>query len=310
MRVVFMGTPDFAVPTLAILNGSGYDIVGVVTQPDRPKGRGQKLSASPVKEYAVAHGLPVFQPERVKTPEFVKQLKELAPEVIVVVAYGQILSEEILAIPKCGCINVHASLLPKYRGAAPIHWALINGEVITGVTTMHMARGLDTGDMILKAEITIGDDDNTGMLHDKLASLGASLLLETLRQLEAGTAPREPQDDSLATYASLLKREHEQLVWSKTAGALFNQVRGLNPWPGAYTTHRQRKLKIWQAVPINEKTTKAPGTIISIDKAGIVVATGEGSLRLLEVQPENAKRMLAVDYARGHHLEAGEQMGV
>lgn len=310
MRVVFMGTPEFAVPTLEILHNSVYDIAAVVTQPDRPKGRGQKLTASPVKEYACRNKLTVLQPEKVKNQEFIAQLHALSPDIIVVVAYGQILSEEILTLPRYGCINVHASLLPKYRGAAPIHWALINGETKTGVTTMHMAKGLDTGDMILKVEIPITKEDTTGSLHTKLSELGASLLLETVQQIAGGHAPREPQDDTLATYAPLLKREHEQLVWGKTAEQLFNQTRGLNPWPGAYTTHRGRKLKIWRVELVAGNQLQLPGTISKIDKVGIIMATGEGLLRILELQPENAKRMLAVDYARGHHLETGELMGV
>lgn len=309
-RVIFMGTPEFAVPTLAILHESGYDIIGVVTQPDRPKGRGQKLAASPVKEYAVAHGLTVYQPERVKTPEFVDKLKALSPDVIVVVAYGQILSMDILNLPVYGCINVHASLLPKYRGAAPIHWAIINGEATTGITTMYMDRGLDTGDMILKAEIPISVEDTTGSMHDKLARLGAEVLLQTLRQMAAGTAPREAQDNIQATYAPLLNREHERIDWGRTAQDLGNQIRGLNPWPGAFTTHRDRHLKIWRAIPLDEQGKESPGTVQWVDKEGILVATASGILRLIEIQPQNNKRMHAADYARGHHIEPGEQMGV
>jgi methionyl-tRNA formyltransferase len=309
LRVVFMGTPEFAVPTLAILHDTKYEIVGVVTQPDRPKGRGQKLTASPVKEYAVTHNLPVFQPEKVKTPEFVAHLRGLAPDVIVVVAYGQILSEEILKLPPHGCINVHASLLPKYRGAAPIHWAIINGETTTGVTTMHMDRGLDTGDMILKAEVPITPKDTTGTMHESLAVLGAEVLLDTLRRIEAGTAPREPQDNDKATYASLLKREHEAIHWEAAARDIFNQIRGLNPWPGAYTKHRERTIKIWEAELLEGISSDRPGTIMQIDKEGIDIATGEGRLRLIAIQPQNNKRMLAADYARGHHVQAGERMG-
>lgn len=309
-RIVFMGTPEFAVSTLAILYKTGYDIVGVVTQPDRPKGRGQKLAASPVKEFALAHGLPVYQPERIKTPEFIEQLRGLSPDVIIVVAYGQILSEEILMLPPGGCINVHASLLPKYRGAAPIHWAIINGEKATGITTMHMDRGMDTGDMILKAEIPITAEDTTGSMHDKLAQLGAEMLWQTLQQVAAGTAPREAQDDTQATYAPLLKRDHERLDWERSAPQLDCQIRGLNPWPGAFTTHRNRQLKIWRAVPLAEQAGQSPGTIIAVDRDGIVIAAVEGSLRLTEVQPQNNKKMLAADYARGYHIESGEQMGV
>lgn len=309
-RVVFMGTPDFAVPTLVGLYENKYQLVGVVTQPDRPKGRGRKLVASPVKEFALSHGLAVYQPERVKAPEFVAQLRALSPDVIVVVAYGQILSEEILTLPPYGCINVHASLLPKYRGAAPIHWAIINGEAETGVTTMHMDRGMDTGDMILKAKVPISATDTTGSLHDKLALAGAQLLLETLRQAAAGKAPRKKQDDTQATYAPLLKREHERIDWGRTAQVLDCQIRGLNPWPGAFTTHRGRQLKVWRAVSLAEEAGGLPGTVMRVDREGIVIATAEGSLRLVELQPQNSKRMTATDYARGQHIEAGEQMGV
>jgi methionyl-tRNA formyltransferase len=309
-RIVFMGTPEFAVPSLAIIHQANYEIAGVVTQPDRPKGRGQKLASSPIKEYAVMHNLPVFQPDRIKTPEFVEQLRALAPDVIIVVAYGQILSEEILNLPPYGCINVHASLLPKYRGAAPIHWAIMSGETTTGVTIMHMDRGLDTGDMILKAEIPITNEDTMGSLHDKLAQLGAETLLVTLQQLADRTAPREKQKDEQACYAALLKREHEIIHWERSAQEIFNQVRGLNPWPGAYTEHREKNIKIWQAVLDNETVDQPPGTIIRVDKEGFVVATGKGGLRLMEIQPQNNKRMFAADYARGHHIEAGERMGV
>lgn len=305
-----MGTPDFAVPTLEILHKNGYDIVGVVTQPDRPKGRGQKLAASPVKEYALKHGLPLYQPERVKTPDFIVQLRALAPDFIVVVAYGQILSEEILTLPAYGCINVHASLLPKYRGAAPIHWALINGERTTGITTMYMDSGMDTGDMILQAEIPITSEDTTGSLHDKLAVIGAEVLYRTLQQVSAGNAPRIAQDGIQATYAPLLKQEHECMDWGRTAQELDCQIRGLNPWPGAFTTHRNRRLKIWRAVPLTGPAGQRAGTVLAVDREGIVVATAEGSLRLIELQPQNNKRMFAADYARGQRVEPGEQMGV
>lgn len=305
-----MGTPVFAVPTLTALYEAGYEIAGVVTQPDRPKGRGQKLAASPVKEYASTRGLTIYQPERVKAPEFVQELRRLAPDVIVVVAYGQILSADILDLPPYGCINVHASLLPKYRGAAPIHWAIINGEAMTGVTTMYMDRGMDTGDMILKSEIPVTTEDTTGSLHDKLAQAGAKLLLRTLEQTAAGKAPRAAQDDAQATYAPLLKREHERMDWQRTAHALHCQIRGLNPWPGAFTTHRGKQLKIWHAALLNEQTDQPPGTVVNVDNRGITVATASGSLLLIELQPQNSKKMHAADYARGHHFVPGEQMGV
>lgn len=309
-RIVFMGTPEFAVPTLEILHQTGYEIVGVVTQPDRPKGRGQKMAVSPVKEYALTHGLSLYQPDRVKRPEFIAQLRGLSPDVIVVVAYGQILPADILSLPPYGCINVHASLLPKYRGAAPIHWAVINGETTTGITTMYMDQGMDTGDMILKAAMPITPDDTTGSIHDKLAAVGAEVLFRTLQKVAAKTAPREKQDEAQATYAPLLKREHEFINWERSAQEIDCQIRGLNPWPGAFTTHRDRQLKIWRAVPQGEKAGQPSGTVLRVDREGIVVATGFGRLRLLELQPQNNKRMPAADYARGHHIQPGEQMGV
>jgi methionyl-tRNA formyltransferase len=305
-----MGTPEFAVPSLEILHQTGYDIVGVVTQPDRPKGRGQKMATSPVKDYALTHGLPLYQPERVKNPEFIQQLRALSPDIIVVVAYGQILPADILMLPPYGCINVHGSLLPKYRGAAPIHWAVINGEATTGITTMYMDQGMDTGDMILKAEILITPEDTTGSMYDKLAIVGAEVLYRTLQQVAAKTAPREKQDERHATYASMLKREHEHIDWGRSAKEIDCQIRGLNPWPGAFTTHRDRHLKIWRAVPLDEKSGQPSGTILQVDREGIVVATASGSLRILELQPQNSKKMNAADYARGHHIQPGEQMGV
>lgn len=310
LRVVFMGTPDFARPCLEMLVREQYEVAAVITQPDRPKGRGRKLACSPVKAAALDHGLNVLQPERVKEPEFVQQLAALQPDVIIVVAFGQILSPAILALPRLGCINVHASLLPRYRGAAPINWAVINGETVTGVTTMFMDAGLDTGDMILKAELAIGPDDTAGQVHDRLMELGAAVLADTLQLLVKGQAPRLPQDASLATYAARLARETERIDWTQAATTIHNLVRGLNPWPGAYCVHQQQSVKIWRTKVIDEIAADGnPGQIIGVSTDGIVVQTGRGLLELQEVQPECRKRMAARDCASGYGLLAGEILG-
>jgi methionyl-tRNA formyltransferase len=259
---------------------------------------------------ALAHGLDVLQPERVKNKDFVQQLNGLKPDVIIVVAFGQILSPEILSLPPLGCINVHASLLPHYRGAAPINWAVINGETVTGVTTMFMDAGLDTGDMILKAELEIGPDDTAGVVHDGLMKLGAAVLSDTIDLLQQGRAPRLVQDSSLATYASRLTRETERIDWTQSATAIHNLVRGLNPWPGAYCVHQQQLLKIWQTKVIDKTNIGAnPGEIIEIDADGVLVQTGKGVVELVEVQPECRKRMPARDCASGYGLIAGQILG-
>lgn len=309
LRVVFMGTPDFAVPCLDRLVADGYDVAAVVTQPDRPKGRGQKLAASPVKAAAVGYGLPVLQPEKIKTAEFLATLTALAPAVIVVVAFGQFLPRELLALPPLGCVNVHASLLPRYRGAAPIHWAVMNGEPLTGVTTMHMDIGMDSGDMILKAEVTIGPDDTTGEVHDRLKALGAEALAATLAALAAGTAPSTPQDGTAATFAPLLTRTVERIDWTRPATAVHNLVRGLNPWPGAYCLHDGRVLKVWRSERVAATTGNGlPGRVIAADDDGAVVFTGDGAVRLTEVQPENRRRMGMGEYVRGYGLKVGETL--
>ncbi len=306
VRVVFMGTPDFAVPCLDRLVADGHDVVAVVTQPDRPKGRGQKLAASPVKATAAAYGLPVLQPERIRTAEFLATVAALRPEVIVVVAFGQFLPNEMLALPPLGCVNVHASLLPRYRGAAPIHWAVMNGETVTGVTTMLMDTGMDTGNMILKAAIPIGPDETTGEVHDRLRELGAAVLSETLALLAAGTAPRTPQDDAAATYAPLLTRAVERIDWRRPATAIHNLVRGLNPWPGAYCLHDGKVLKVWRSEPVTTaEVCGQPGRVIAAGDAGAVVAAGAGAVRLTEVQPENRRRMSMGEYVRGYGLTVG-----
>jgi len=320
MRVVFMGTPDFAVPTLRALVNAGQDVVGVFTQPDRPAGRGKNLKPSPVKVVAEELGLPIFQPEKIKTTEWIQQLMNLAPESIIVVAYGQILPKDILQLPIRGCINVHASLLPAYRGAAPIHWAVMKGETVTGVTTMLMDEGLDTGDMLLKREIMISNESTTGEIHDKLATLGAELLIDTLHQLEIGSVIPTPQTGD-SNYAPLLQREHERLDWSGRAIDLHDQIRGLNPWPGAFATFRGENLKIWRSIPFLSsdraetmamgseaaKTSADPGQIIQVLGDSFLVQTGEGILRVFEVQPAGKRSMPARDFFNGRHGQVGEK---
>lgn len=306
-RVVFMGTPDFAVSCLDMLVAEQYDVVAVVTQPDRPKGRGQKITQHPVKQAALAYGLPVLQPNKVKEIEFQEQLALLKPDLIIVVAFGQLLPKVILDLPPLGCINVHASLLPYYRGAAPIHWAVINGETVTGVTTMYMDVGMDTGDMILKDQVVIEENETTGTLHDKLKTSGASLLKETMKLLIEGKAPRTPQDHALATYASMLNRELEAIDWNRSAREIHNLVRGLTPWPSAYCSYQDKNLKIWQTkVYQSETSTTTPGKISKITADGFVVETGQGALEILEVQPASKRRMSAKDFVCGYGIRMGD----
>jgi len=329
MRLVFMGTPDFAVPALRALVSGGHDVVGVFTQPDRPAGRGKKLKPSPVKVAAEELGLAVFQPEKIKTPVEIHQLRALDLDSIIVVAYGQILSREILQLPSKGCINLHASLLPSYRGAAPIHWAVMRGELRTGVTTMLMDEGLDTGGMLLKREILISDEATTGEIHDELAALGGELLLDTLKELEKGSLVPIPQTGK-SNYAPLLKREHERLDWSRRAVELHHQIRGLNPWPGAFATFRGENLKIWRSTPLlhTEKYLETegrkfeprasnlelrgkaavPGQILQVLEDSFVVQTGDGVLRILEVQPAGKRAMPARDFFNGRHGKVGEKL--
>jgi len=312
MRVVFMGTPDFAVPCLQALLQAGHQILAVVTQPDRPKGRGQQLAQSPVKIEALAAGIQVLQPEKVRETNFAAQLRELKPEVIVVVAYGQILPLEILELPWYGCINVHASLLPKYRGAAPIHRSIIEGEQKTGVTTMQLDRGLDTGDMLLKAETQIHPADTAGSLHDRLAQLGGNLIVETLAGLLEGSLKPMPQDNAQSTYAAVLTRQDELIDWERENTQVINQVLGLNPWPGAYTTHQGKIIKIWLAQPVPAEVAgiAAAGTVVQVDKnLGFTVQTGKGQVQVQEVQPQGGKRMAAAAFARGYNLTPGQILG-
>lgn len=308
MRIVFMGTPDFAVGSLQALCESGkHEILAVVTQPDRPKGRGNKLLQTPVKEYALEQGLIVYQPQKVKTPEFVELLHELQPELIVVAAFGQFLSKEILELPKYGCINVHASLLPKYRGAAPIQYAIIKGEKESGVTIMQMDIGMDTGAMLDKVVVPIEENTTMGELHDALREQGAALLLEVIDKIATGTAVAEPQDNEQATYATLLDRSMEHIDWSKTAQEVHNLIRGFNPAPSTFTKLPNGKsLKIWGSKMTGKSSAAAAGTVIETGKHSFFVACGEGVLEITEVQPESKKRMPAQVFLNGRGVQEGD----
>lgn len=308
MRIVFMGTPDFAVGSLQALCESGkHEILAVVTQPDRPKGRGNKLLQTPVKEYALEQGLTVYQPQKVKTPEFVELLHELQPELIVVAAFGQFLSKEILELPKYGCINVHASLLPKYRGAAPIQYAIIKGEKESGVTIMQMDIGMDTGAMLDKVVVPIAENTTMGELHDALREQGATLLLQVIDKIAASTAVAEPQDNEQATYATLLDRSMEHIDWSKTAQEVHNLIRGFNPAPSTFTKLPNGKsLKIWGSKMTDKSSAAAAGTVIETGKHSFFVACGEGVLEITEVQPESKKRMPAQVFLNGRGVQEGD----
>lgn len=308
MRAVFMGTPEFAVPTLQALIDH-HQVEAVVTQPDKQRGRGKKVQFPPVKEKAVEHEIPVYQPQKARDEEFVEILREINPDVIVVVAYGQILPESILNIPKYGCINVHGSLLPKYRGAAPIQWAVLDGEEKTGITTMYMEKGLDTGDMIDKAEIVLDPKETAGTLHDKLMEIGANLLLETLEKLENETAVRIKQNDAESCYASMLTKEMGQIDFSKSAREIECLIRGMNPWPSAYTSLNGKTLKVWEAEVLTENSGEEPGTVIDVTKDAIVAACKEGALKLLEVQMAGKKRMKVSAFLPGYQVEKGMKLG-
>ena len=304
-----MGTPDFAVPTLEALIDSEHDVVAVVTQPDKPKGRGKNVVFTPIKNVAIEHNIDVYQPRKVREPEFIQVLERISPDVIVVIAFGQILPKSILELPKYGCINVHASLLPKYRGAGPIQWSIINGEKETGITTMHMDVGLDTGDMILKDTITIEDNDTGGSLHDKLSISGAKLLIKTLEMLENGSAPREKQNEEESTYAPMLEKNMGNIDWSKEAKSIELLIRGLNPWPSAYTYFDGKLLKIWNGKVISETYKGNCGQIVDITNKGFVVKCGKDSLLLTEIQLQGKKRMPVDAFLRGFKLEKGDFVG-
>lgn len=308
MRIVFMGTPEFAVPSLEALLKSDDQVVGIVTQPDRPRGRGQHLSPSPVKLIAQREHLSLLQPTKMKDPAFLAELSGWKPEVIAVAAFGRILPPAILSLPPRGCINVHGSLLPKYRGAGPVQWALINGETETGITTMLMDEGMDTGAMLLQATMAIEPDDTAGSLSPRLAELGGRLLMQTLAQLKAGSLAPHAQDHSQATLAPLLKKEDGVIDWTMAASSIANRIRGLTPWPGAYTFLKEDRWTISRATARDETTTVAPGQITALTKDTIYVATGKGVLAIHELQPANARRMSAAQYLAGHSLQTGIQL--
>ncbi len=308
MRVVFMGTPDFSVPTLEALI-KNHEVVGVVTQPDKKKGRGKTLSFPPVKEKALEYNIPVYQPQKVREEAFVEVLRQLEPEVIVVAAFGQILPETILNLPKYGCINVHASLLPKYRGAAPIQWAIIEGEKETGITIMYMEKGLDTGDMIDRVIVPIAPKETGESLHDKLASAGAPLLLRVLSSLEEGTAVRTPQKDEDSSYAKMLTKDLGKIHWEDSACKIERLIRGLNSWPSAYTTYQGKTLKIWDAEVAENAGTQQPGTVVRVTSDAVYVQTGDGVLQINAMQIPGKKKMSADAFLRGHQIETGTVLG-
>lgn len=303
MRVVFMGTPEFAVPSLSMLIEEGYDVVGVVTQTDKPKGRGVKLCCPPVKDFAESLSLNILQPKSVKTPEYLEQLKALQPDVVVTAAYGKILPAAVLDVPKYGTVNVHASILPKLRGAAPIHHALINGFTTTGVTTMLTDVGMDTGDILLEESIDIDESANVGVLHDLLASLGAKVLKETLERMKQGSLKRIKQDDSMATYAPMVDKETGRIDWNMPSLDIHNRIRGVTPWPGAYTFYEGKRMKLIQSMYTRNETMGTPGEILDINKEYIEIAANPGTVRIYEIQFENC-RCMPIEVC-GHNLNTG-----
>ena len=305
MKIVFMGTPDFAVPCLQALLDHPYEVVGVFTQPDKPKGRGYQLTPPPVKELAVSKGIPVSQPTTLRDGTALEQLKIWKPDLIVVVAYGKFLPKEILELPRLGCINVHASLLPKYRGAGPIQWAILNGETVTGVTTMYMAEGMDTGDMLERASLEIGPDETADELHDRLSVLGAKLLLSTVDKAEKGTLQPEKQDDSLASYAPMLTKDLSHIDFSQPAQKIHNQIRGLSSWPAAYTSYQGKRLKVYKSRLLDG--SGEPGLLM--DPKRMIVACGEGAIELVEVQYEGSRKMSGEEFLRGKKPAEKEFLG-
>ena len=303
MRIVFMGTPDFAEASLKKLIEENFDVVGVLTQPDKPKGRGMELSFSPVKELALANALPVFQPIKMRDGTALERIKALEPDILVVVAYGRILPDEILAVPKYGAINVHGSLLPKYRGAAPIQWAVLNGDRVTGVSTMYLASEMDTGDVIYTAETEIGEFETSGELFDRLMVMGADLLVKTLRDIENGTAPRTPQDNSKASYVSQLDKSFSPIDWNKSPRSVVKWIYGLQPWPVATMEIDGQSYRVFAAEYTGNRTDKKPGQIVSAGKEGIEVACADGeTLMITQIQAPGKKRMKAADFLRGHPI--------
>ena len=305
MNIIFMGTPEFAIPSLAVLLASNNTILGVITQPDRPKGRGKKLQPPPIKTLALQHGLPLLQPEKVKEENFIQWLKGKKPDSIVVVAFGKILPPKILRIPLYGCINLHASLLPQYRGGAPINWTLINGEDTTGVTTILMNEWMDSGDILLQRETKIEQKDDALTLSQRLSILGAKLLLETITQLKKGTLTPMPQNHSKASYAPVLKKENGHIEWGRDAQAIHNQIRGTLPWPGAFTNLKNKLLKIFKSEVIENETLEPPGVISQVSPEGIKVATGKGYLLLTEIQLQDRRKMRIAEFIRGNPIPIG-----
>lgn len=303
MRIIFMGTPDFAVPSLKMLIDEGYNVVAVVTQPDKPKGRGNKLAAPPVKEFALQNNIEVLQPNKIKTFEFVEQIRNMKPDLLITAAYGKILSADLLDVPPMGCINVHGSLLPAYRGAAPIHWAIINGEKTTGITTMFTDIGLDTGDMLLKRELPIPEDMTVGELHDQMAALGAEVLKETILHLINGTLKRIKQEDALSSYAPIISKDLGLIDWTKSAEKIHNLVRGTDPWPGAYTFINGERMRVWKTEIVNTDNKSDCGKIINISKEGILVNCGKDCILIKELQFDSSKRMSVAMYLVGHKID-------
>lgn len=306
MRIIFMGTPDFSVGTLEALVEAGHEVCLVVTQPDKPKGRGKEMQYTPVKEAALKHGIEVYQPRRIREAECVEKLRQYNADIMVVIAFGQIIPKEILEMVPYGCVNVHASLLPKYRGAAPIQWSIIDGEAVTGVTTMQMDEGLDTGDMLLKTEVPITAEETGESLHDKLAKAGAALCVETLAKLQEGSIVPEKQGESPTAYAKMLDKKLGNIDWTKSAVEIERLVRGLNSWPSAYTYWNKKVVKIWKASVIDENSNEQAGTIVKVEKDGFYVQTGNGLLKVIELQIPGKKRMDAGAFLRGYTIEPGE----
>ena len=306
MKVIFMGTPDLSVGTLEALIDAGHEVVLVVTQPDKPKGRGGKVLYTPVKEAALAHDIPVYQPVKIREPECIEELRKYKADIMVVIAFGQILPKEILEMTPYGCVNVHASLLPAYRGAAPIQWAVISGDKVSGVTTMQMDEGLDTGDMLLKEEIVLDEKETGGSLHDKIADAGARLCIETLKALEQGTVTPVKQGESTTEYARMLDKRMGNISWEKPAEEIERLIRGLNPWPSAYTDCNGKVIKIWQAEVCEGDTKEVPGTVVKVEKDGFYVQTGKDLLKVTELQIPGKKKMDAGAFLRGCRIENGE----
>lgn len=307
MRIIFMGTPDFSVPTLESLVTSRHEVIAVVTQPDKPKGRGKEVQMTPVKETALQHGIPVYQPVRAREASFVEEMRSLAPDVMVVIAFGQILSKELLEVPRLGCVNIHASLLPKYRGAAPIQWAVINGDQETGITTMMMDVGMDTGDMLEKLVIPLAEKETGGSLFDRMSLLGGDLILSTLDKLEDGTLVRIPQNHEEATHVKKIEKSMGDIDWTMEAAAIERLIRGLNPWPSAYTRWNGRMLKIWEADVEADGQAGEAGEVLVAAGSDLRVQTGSGILNIRSLQPEGKKRMDTAAFLRGYPVKAGER---